>query len=167
MADSKQDIVLEWLRDAHSKGQQARDLYQKQADRLRNYPEVQTRFNEYVDQSKRHQRMLEGAIDRLGGSTSVIKDLGGKVMAWGQSLSGLPMSDEVVKGVMFCYTFQQMGIAAFRVLIVAAEEAGDHETKTICEDIMQEDQVMADWIYERIPQITREYMRREERGDTV
>ena len=167
MADSKQDIVLEWLRDAHSKGQQARDLYKKQADRLRNYPEVQTRFNEYVDQSKRHQRMLEEAIDRLGGKTSVIKDLGGKVMAWGQSLSGLPMSDEVVKGVMFCYTFQQMGIAAYRVIIVAAEEAGDLETKTICEDIMQEDQVMADWIYERIPQITREYMRREERGDTV
>lgn len=159
MADSKQDIVLEWLRDAHSKGQQARDLYEKQADRQRNYPEVQKRFNEYVEQSKRHQRMLEGAIERLGGKTSVLKDIGGKVMAWGQSLSGLPMSDEVVKGVMFCYTFQQMGIAAFRVLIVAAEEAGDHETKAICEDIMREDQAMADWIYQNIPDITRAYMR--------
>lgn len=167
MTDSKQDIVLEWLRDAHSKGQQARDLYQKEADRIRNYPEFQTRFNEYVEQSKKHQRLLEDAIERLGGKTSVIKDLGGKIMAWGQSLSGLPMSDEVVKGVMFCYTFQQMGIAAYRVLIVAAEEAGDLETKATCEQIMQEELNMADWIYSRIPELTLAYMRREQRGENV
>lgn len=164
MSNRQQEIVLEWLRDAHSKGQQAVDLYEKQADRNRNYPEVQARFNEYVDQAKRHQRMLEESIERLGGKTSVLKDLGGKIMAWGQSLSGLPMDDEVVKGVMFCYTFQQMSIGAFRVLIVAAEEAADHQTKAVCEEIMEEDIAMASWIYEHIPAITRDYMQREMEG---
>lgn len=160
MSKSKQDIVLEWLKDAHAKGQQAKYLFDKQADQMRNYPELIPRFNEYSERAREHQRMLEEAIDRLGGKTSVLKDIGGKVMAWGQSISGMPLSDEVVKGVMFCYTFVQMGIASYRILITAAEQDNDTETVRICEEIMRDDEAMAEWLYERMPEVTRTFMQR-------
>lgn len=167
MADTKKDIVLEWLRDAHAKGQQSKDLYDKQADQMENYPELRPRFNEHAEKSRRHQELLEGAIERLGGSTSVVKDIGGKIMAWGQSLSGMAMSDEVIKGVMFCYAFQQMGIASYRILIAAATEAGDAETVRICEEIIQDDLDMAEWLYERMPEITQTYMQRKFSSDAT
>lgn len=165
MADSKQDIVLEWLRDAHSKGQQAQYLYEKQADRMEDYPQLQARFNEFKETASHHQTMLEEAIERLGGSPSVLKDVGGKIMAWGQSISGAAMSDEVVKGVMFCYTFQQMGIAAYRILTVAAKEAGDEATARLSEEIRQQDAKMGEWLYEIMPEVTRTYMAREFHSD--
>lgn len=165
MADSKNDIVLEWLGDAHAKAQQSKYLYDKQADQMVNYPELRPRFNEQAEKSRRHLTLIQNTMERLGGSPSTIKDIGGKVMAWGQSVAGMPLSDEVVKGVMFCYSFQQMGIASYRILIAAAEEAGDHETARVCGEIMRDDEDMAQWLYDRLPEITQTYMRRKFNGD--
>lgn len=167
MADSKNDIVLEWLGDAHAKAQQSKYLYEKQADQMENYPELRPKFNEHAEKSRQHLTMLQDSMERLGGSPSTIKDIGGKIMAWGQSVAGMPLSDEVVKGVMFCYSFQQMGIASYRILIAAAHEAGDPETVRVCEEIMRDDEEMAQWLYDRLPEITQTYMRRKFQSDAT
>jgi ferritin-like metal-binding protein YciE len=39
-------------------------------------------------------------LNRLGGSSSTIKDMTGKLMAFGQAVGGSLMSDEVIKGAM-------------------------------------------------------------------
>lgn len=165
MTSSKTDIVLEWLGDAHAKSQQSKYLYEKQADQMENYPELRPRFNEYAEKSRHHHELLEKEMERLGGSPSTVKDIGGKIMAWGQSLAGMPLSDEVVKGIMFCYAFQQMGIASYRILIAAAQEAGDNETVRVCEEIMRDDEDMAKWLYDRLPEITQTYMQRKFQSD--
>lgn len=50
-------------------------------------------------------------------------------MAFGQAVGGSLMSDEVIKGAMAGYVFENMEIASYTVLIAAAEAAGDTQTK--------------------------------------
>mgnify|MGYP002039196635 FL=1 len=99
-------------------------------------------------------------IERLGGSTSTLKDLAGKLMAFGQAVGGMAMSDEVVKGAMAGYVFENMEIASYTVLIEAAEAVGDSATAQACRSILKEEVAMAEWLKEHLPEVTRAFLAR-------
>ncbi|HYI94017.1 MAG TPA: DUF892 family protein [Bryobacteraceae bacterium] len=48
------------------------------------------------------------------GDTSTLKDMAGKVIAFGQGMSGMFVEDEIVKGTMASYTFEHMEASAYR-----------------------------------------------------
>src|SRR5690606_35365392 len=90
--------LLDWLRDAHAMEQQAEQMLKGQAARIENYPKLKARIEQHIQETLGQQQLLEGCIQRLGGSPSVMKDTLGKVMAMGQAVGGMMASDEIVKG---------------------------------------------------------------------
>ena len=98
---------------------------------------------------------IEGAAKQVKGA---VKDMAGKVTATAQGLSGLFVSDEVVKASMASYTFEHMEIASYRCLIAAADAVGDTETSRICQQILQQEEAMAAWLKEQLPQVTRQFL---------
>lgn len=158
---TNKERLLEWLRDAHAMEVQAEEVLKTQASRIKNYPQLKARIEQHVEETRAQAGLLAGCIDRLGGSTSTLKDTGGKLMALGQSLGGLMVGDEVVKSVLSCYTFEHMEIASYRILIAAAEQADDYHTKDICERILVEEETMAKWLGDHLAEITRQYLTRE------
>ncbi|MCG5487342.1 MAG: DUF892 family protein [Sinorhizobium meliloti] len=108
--------------------------------------------------------MWERCLDRVSGGTSGIKDIAAKMVAFGQGLSGLFVDDEVVKGSLASYTFEQMEIASYKILIAAAEHVGDQETKRVCEIILQQEVAMAQWLDEHAAAITRKFLERDQQG---
>ena len=67
------------------------------------------------------------------------------------------MSDEVVKGAMSGYVFENLEIASYTVLIATAKAAGDAETRKICEQILLQEQAMADWLKAHLPELLRRF----------
>ena len=141
MASAKERL-LQWLRDAHAMEEQAEDMLSSQAKRLENYPELRSRIEQHLQETRRHAEEVRGCIERHGSSKSVIKDMTGTVVAVGQGLSGLFVGDEVVKGSLADYTFEHMEIASYKTLIAAAEECGDSETKQVCQNILREEEAI-------------------------
>ena len=86
--------------------------------------------------------------------------MAGKVIAFGQGMSGMFVEDEIVKGAMASYTFEHMEVSAYRVLIAAAEAIGDAQTKLVCENILQEELSMASYLEAQLPNLTRKYLSR-------
>lgn len=163
---STKEHLIEWLRDAHAMEVQGEEVLKNQASRIQNYPQLKARIEQHVEETRAQAGLLAGCIDRLGGSTSTLKDTGGKLMALGQSLGGLIAGDEVVKSVLSCYTYEHMEIASYRILIAAAEQADDYQTKDVCERILVEEEAMAKWLGERLADITQQYLMREAEDDT-
>lgn len=161
-----QDNLLDWLRDAHAMEQQAESMLKGQAERLEHYPELKGRIIQHIEETQGQQRLLLECIERLGGSTSTLKDLAGKLMAFGQAVGGMVMSDEVVKGAMSGYVFENMEIASYTVLIEAAEAAGDTATAQACRSILKEEEAMAQWLKDHLPEITRAFLARSANPDT-
>jgi len=60
------------------------------------------------------------------------------------------------------YAFEHMEIAAYRILIAAAEAVGDTETARVCREILGEEEEMAGWLERNLPGVTQQYLRREE-----
>ena len=71
------------------------------------------------------------------------------------------MSDEVAKGVGISYAFEHMEIASYRALVTAARQAGEEDIAAVCEDILRQEQAMADWLYEHQPLVIEAFLQRE------
>ncbi|KPC49639.1 ferritin-like domain-containing protein [Amantichitinum ursilacus] len=162
MTTDRKENLLDWLRDAHAMEQQAEHMLKGQSSRLENYPELKARIDQHLQETLGQQKLLEECIARLGGSHSVLKDLGGTLMAFGQAVGGMTMSDEVIKGSISGYVFENLEIATYTVLIEAARATGDIETQRACEQILPQEQAMAKWLLEHLPETTYQFLVRSE-----
>ncbi|SEK05446.1 protein of unknown function [Achromobacter sp. NFACC18-2] len=63
---------------------------------------------------------------------------------------------------MFSYAFENLEIAAYSQLVEAAKFVGDAETAAVCECILQEMRVMAEWIEHNMPGLMRQFLFRAE-----
>lgn len=162
---SVKDNLLDWLKDAHAMEQQAESMLTAQAERLENYPDLKQRIQQHIEETRWQQQEVDAAIKRLGGSPSTFKDMTGKLMAFGQAVAGSAMSDEVIKGSMSGYVFENLEIATYTVIITAAKAAGDTETAAACEKILEQEKAMAQWILEHLAPTTQQFLGRSENPD--
>jgi ferritin-like metal-binding protein YciE len=162
MATNPRDNLIAWLRDAHAMEEQAITMLNSQLNRLENYPALKARIGQHLEETKRQEQILQTCLDRLGEGSSSLKDTAGKLTAMAQGMSGIFASDEVVKGSLASYTFEHMEIASYRILIAAADVAGDVETKRACEGILEEEIFMANWLSDHMDEVTRQFLLRDE-----
>lgn len=158
--------LLSWLRDAHAMEQQAEQMLKAQASRLEHYPKLKARIEQHIEETQGQRELLEGCLQRLGEKPSMLKDIAGKLTAFGQAVGGSMMSDEVIKGAMSGYVFENLEIASYTVLIAAAKATGDSETQRVCETILPQEVAMAEWIKNHLPELTEAFLARSKAPDT-
>lgn len=146
----------DWLRDAHAMEKQAESMLESMASRIENYPDIKARIEQHISETKHQITMLEEVLDRNGISRSVLKDSMSKMAAMGQSIGGMFPSDEIVKGSISGYVFEQFEIACYTSLLAAAK-AGDTASIPTIEAILKEEMQMADWLIKHIPQTTEQF----------
>ena len=166
-AAAGREHLVAWLRDAHAMEQQAIEMLEKMAGRLEHYPELRARIEEHLRQTHSQAERVERCLERLGAGTSGLKTAAGKITGGAQQLSGLFASDEVIKGGIADYAFERYEIACYEVLIAAAEQAGEPETRRVCEEILSEEEAMAAWLADHLPELTRRYLAREAAGEAA
>jgi ferritin-like metal-binding protein YciE len=159
---STESHFLDWLRNAHAMEQQGEQMLSGTASRIENYPELKAQLERHLDQTRRHAEMVRGCIERRGSSTSTTKDTAAQMVGIGQYLSGFFVGDEVVKASLGTYTFEHLEIGSYRTLIATAEALGDTETKSVCQQILREEEDMAHWLEENLGSVTKPYLGREE-----
>lgn len=152
--------LMDWLRDAHAMEEQAETMLTSMAGRIEGYPEVHQRIERHIQETKEQQRLVRHCIERRGGDTSALKDLAGKVTATFQGFSGMLASDEILKGAMFSFAFENLEVAAYRQLVAAARYVGDTETADICSRILKEEQAMAEWLEHNSDALVRLFLER-------
>lgn len=155
-----QKTVIDWLRDAHAMEMQSEKLLKGEVDRLKGYPQLRQGLEQHLHQTRAQQQRLEKHLDHLGAKPSTLKDAAGKIVALGQTLSGLVMSDEVIKSTMSIYVFEHMEIASYEILVASAKHMGDSATQELCEELLAEEVAMADWLKQNLAEITHTFLTR-------
>lgn len=153
--------LLQWLRDAHAMEEQAETMLSRTAQRIENYPLLKSKLEEHLGQTQRQAARVEECIQRLNGEASSLKDTGGSVMGFAQAVSGAVAGDEVMKAALASYTFEHMEIASYKMLAEAVEEAGEPEIRQVCEEILGEEEAMAEWLKHNLPSTTQQFLQRE------
>ena len=162
-----EDNLMDWLRDAHAMEEQAEKMLSATAGRLEHYPDLKARIEQHLEETRQQARLVRECIERRGGDTSATKDAMAKMMAMMQGLSGMFVSDEVVKASLVSYAFEHMEIASYKALIAGAEVVGDTETKRVCEQILVQEEAMAEWLAEHLHGTVVKFLARNEAPNTT
>ena len=158
------DNLISWLRDAYAMEGQAIELLETQIQRLENYPETLPRLRQHLQQTLDQQAAVERCQGRLDADPSLLKESAMKLGATMQGMMHAMSSDEVLKHALASHAFEQFEAGSYRSLKAAAEAAGEAEIARTCERLMREEQDMARWVWDQLPQLTRQYMERSAGG---
>ncbi|AKM33177.1 hypothetical protein AB870_23355 (plasmid) [Pandoraea faecigallinarum] len=155
------DHLIDWLQDAYAMEKHAETILKAQASRLNHYPELKARIEQHIDETIGQQKALETCLEGLDSGPSAMKDLTARMGAFAQALGGGLASDEVVKGAMAGFVFENIEIAAYTTLIAAARECGRDDVRQTCEAILPQEIEMARWLLAHLPQVTETYLARD------
>lgn len=154
--------LLHWLRDAYAMEKQAIEMLEKQAQRAHGYSDLKQQIMTHLEETKNQVGRLERCLDTLGETPSAFKGGMGKLAGSLQAIGGMFAADEVVKSAMSGYVFEHYEIGNYRILITAAEAAGETEIAQLCRTSLKEETAMAKWLEDHLDDITEQFLMREE-----
>jgi len=158
------DLLVTGLRNAHGMEVQARELTQRQCERLGEYPAVQTRLRQHLAETVQQLHRLEQCLAACGEATSLIKDAlmsaFGSLTAIGHAVA----DDEILKNAFANAAFEHYEIAAYKSLLVLCEQAGMIGLQEPLRQSIAEEQHMAAWLDEHVEEVTLAYLAKKSAG---
>ncbi len=152
------ELVVAWLNDAHSMELGIAQVLERHAAAAADHPQIQAGLQKHLEETRQHAELVKGCVERLGGETSAMKSGMASVMGAVQGMTTKVASDELLKNALHDYGTEHFEIACYTSLIAAAEATGDRETAQVAQQILRQEQMMADSLARQIPVITSEML---------
>ena len=146
------------LSNLHAVEKQARELIERQIERLRNYPEMAMRLRQHLDETNRQEERLDRLLESYGESSSTLKDLAMKFTANMAAVSHAFSDDEIIKNTIANFAFENFEIASYQTSIAMAKMGGFHEAIPVLETSLREEEDMANWVRSHIDATTQQYL---------
>src|SRR5436305_5629130 len=153
------DLVIAWLNDAHGMENALVQILEHQIKDAKDYPQVQAKLQQHLEQTRRHAELVKGCVENLGGKTSTMKTGMATLFGQMQALSTGAAKDEMVKNALADYAAENFEVASYTAIIRAAQDLNDQQTSSVCEHIRQEDEEMANWILQNLPTLVQQTLK--------
>jgi ferritin-like metal-binding protein YciE len=163
MKNTARDTFIVGLRNAHAMEVQARELMERQSERLDDYPDVKARVSAHLGETNEQLKRLEDCLQACGESTSTLKDSAQSLLANTQAMMHAMAGDEILKNTFANNAFEHFEIAAYKSLLALCPAAGMESAKAPLEMSLREEERMANWIDSNIGKVTMEYLARQQR----
>lgn len=155
------DLIIGWLNDAHAMELAIVQVLETHAASAADHPQMQAMLQQHLEQTRQHAELVKGCVERLGGSTSAMKTGMASVMGTIQGMTTKVASDELLKNALHDYGTEHFEIACYTSLMAGAEAMGDRQTMQVAQQILRDEQAMADFLLQQIPTTTVEMLQQE------
>src|ERR687895_2076046 len=143
MPETIDEQLVKHLTDVHSIEEQA--LQQMRvAPRLAHDRELAQAFREHITETEDHERRVRARLEARGADPSKVKDLVARAGGVGMVLFARSQPDTPGKLTAHAYSYEHMELAAYELLALVAERAGDRETVDLAHAIRYEEAAMAE-----------------------
>jgi ferritin-like metal-binding protein YciE len=159
MASSKRDDVMSWLRDAHAMEAAHIDNIERLIGLSDAFPELKVQLQKHLAVSRKQREDIAQLLERLGTDRSVLKDWAMKFTGQIEPFVSKLTRDSMPKNCLLAYAYEGFEIASYRSLLGAAEELGIPELRALSERLIVEEQEMARFLFDYLPEVTRQYLR--------
>lgn len=156
-ADKIQETYVTGLRNQHAVENQAIELLERQVGRLENYPEMEARMRQHIEESREQARRLEDLLSHFATSHSTLKDTMMSVVGNMAALAHTATPDEVIKNTFANFAFEHYEIASYTSLLALADLTNHSAARSALEQSLKEEKDMAIWIGDHIDSTTRRY----------
>jgi ferritin-like metal-binding protein YciE len=152
--------LVAWLREAHAMKRASCDTLDHLAERLgRPYPELAARFRQHWQDSLGQIERIETCLKALGSDTSTFKDLRDRFLGITRAYAVEVLPDELVKDCLAAYASTHFAIGTYISLGAAARKLEVTAIVDMCEENLKQEQAMAGWLEQQIPEATLEDLR--------
>jgi len=140
--------LRKYLADAHAIEMQAIQMLER-APKITEPEDLAQLYQEHLEETRRHEQLISGRLEAIGGSRSLLKDAGMRLGAlnWGGFFQAQP--DTPAKLAGFAYAFEHLEIGGYEQLKRVARRAGDDETMRTADAILAEERAAAQKIAAR------------------
>jgi ferritin-like metal-binding protein YciE len=163
-SQSVRSVFVTGLQNAHAVEHQAIALIDRQLDRLVRYPEISDRLRSHRVETQVQIRRLDEILSSLGESHSMLKDAAMSMVGNLAGLSHVMAPDEVLKNQFVNHAFEAFEIASYTSLITLADAGAFPTASSLLEETLREEEAMAAWVKETLPDLTRKYAGLREEG---
>jgi ferritin-like metal-binding protein YciE len=155
---TREEMLEAWLNSAYGMERSLEQVLEHRLQDTEDQPEMHSKIQRHLEETQRHAERVRQCIERRGGSVSRTKGGLGAIDGKITSMSTEFAEDELVKNALADYAAEQFEVASYRSLVAAAEELGDEATARACRQNLEEDERMANWLAEQIPDVTKQYL---------
>jgi ferritin-like metal-binding protein YciE len=140
--DDLDKLVDQYLTDAHALEVQAEHLLER-APKIGGDAELVRVYEEHLEETLGHKRLVEQRLEPRGSSPSALKDAAMRLGAlnWGMFFQAHP--DTPGKLAAFAYAFEYLEVGGYEHLKRVAQRAGDAETVAVADRILAEERAAA------------------------
>jgi ferritin-like metal-binding protein YciE len=110
------DIFVSGLRNAHAMETQAREMMERQSERLTDYPDVQAKVKSHLAETVVQMKRLEECLATFDESSSSLKDTAQSFMGNMAAMAHATADDEILKNTFANNAFENYEIAAYKSL---------------------------------------------------
>jgi len=150
--------VLDWLRDAYAMERGLETTLKKISGSERHCAECRHAAAMHLQETQQHAQTIEALLKSLGTNTSTVKTGLGMMTEIAKGLGTAMSRDEQIKDLLAAYAMEHFEIACYQALIAAAETAGLPEVADACEQIIADEENMAQSISESLPLVVQDYL---------
>lgn len=151
-----EERLLAWLNDAYALEKAQIPILENHADDAEGQPHVRAKDLEHLERTKQHVKMVRKCIGLLGRKPSKVKTAIGRISGAMNSFVTEPFDDEVVRNFIADFASENLEIASYQAIIVAARDAGHERIALICEAILEDEEEMVEWLRANLPRAVRD-----------
>src|SRR3954453_20161019 len=140
---STDEQITKYLTDVSSIGVQGLEQM-RFAPKIAGDPELGRMFEDHLEETKEHERLVREELERRGEKPSLVKDVAGRAGGWGMVLFAKLNPDTPGKLAMHAYSYEHMEFAAYELLRRFADRGGDEELSGLAARIGAQERAMAD-----------------------
>jgi ferritin-like metal-binding protein YciE len=119
-------------------------LQMRVAPRMARDPQLARAFREHMVETQEQERRVRERLEAHGADPSRLKDVAGRAGGVGMVLFARAQPDTPGKLVAHAYSYEHMELAAYELLSIVAEKAGDPETVAVAHSIRDQEAAMAE-----------------------
>jgi ferritin-like metal-binding protein YciE len=143
MPDTIDEQLTKHLTDIHSIEVQAL-LQMRVAPRMARDPQLARAFREHIAETEEQERLVRERLAARAADPSRLKDAAGRAGGIGMVVFARTQPDTPGKLVAHAYSYEHMELAAYELLALVAERAGDAETAAVARSISEQEAAMAE-----------------------
>lgn len=143
MPETLDEQLTKYLTDVHSIEEQARQQLRAAPD-IAGDEELVRVFREHLTETEDQERRVRERLQARGADPSKTKDLVARAGGIGMLLFARSQPDTPGKLTAHAFSYEHMELAAYDLLALVADRAGDAETAAIARSIREEESSMAD-----------------------
>jgi ferritin-like metal-binding protein YciE len=143
MPETLEQQLTQHLTDVHSIEVQALQQL-RVAPRMARDPQLARAFREHIFETEEQERLVRERLEAHAADPSRLKDIAARAGGVGMVLFARVQPDTPGKLVAHAYSYEHLELAAYELLSIVAERAGDAETAAVARSIREQEAAMAE-----------------------